>query len=263
MGLRYFMSQEDFAEQLAQLEPGANQIEYELFYSLKHGLNYVPLNPIYFKGKFRKQFDYCPLLGSIKRRRTFSGIRTLYRWLIVQKHIDLTSPLRCLEIGSHEGQSASFFLRFILQNPQSKLTCVDPWYKSSWCRTDPTCLAYEDIFDYNMKSIDKQGQVSKFRGTGKQFYKSNEFKEYDFVYIDDNHEYEGQLLNLDNIVPRVQKGGVIIFDDVEGRYCDPNDKNAGHHWTDPVKKAIDDWIKVNPNKLQCIHSWYQRVYIVL
>jgi predicted O-methyltransferase YrrM len=240
------------------------EMEAEAFHALKHGLTYVPFKHIELKGKVRKQLDYCPLLGSIKRRRTFNGIRTLYKWLITQKHLDLDLPLRCLEIGSHEGQSASFFLRYILKNPHSTLTCVDPWYKSSWCRTEPTTLAYEDIFDYNMKNIDKLNQVTKFRGTGKQFYKSTEFQEsYDFVYVDDNHEYEGQLLNLDNLVPRIRRGGFIIFDDVEGKYADPLDKNAGYHWTDPVKKAIEDWIKVNPQKLRCIHSWYQRIYIVL
>lgn len=195
------------------------------------------------KGKDRKlSYNYDNNL--FKRKRTFCGIRCLHKWNIIEQHIDINSKLTCLEIGSHEGQSAMYFLKNILINPLSKLICVDPFYKSSWSRTDATVINYEDIFNLNISNNDKNKQINKYIGTNKEFYNSDLFKNtmIDIVYIDDNHTYESTTLNINNIYPKLSKGGIMIFDDYDGDYCDPNDKNAGHHWTDPVKKAVDEFI---------------------
>ena len=195
------------------------------------------------KGKDRKlSYNYDNNL--FKRKRTFCGIRCLHEWNIIEQHIDINSKLTCLEIGSHEGQSAMYFIKNILINPLSKLICVDPFYKSSWSRTDATVINYEDIFNLNISNNDKNKQINKYIGTNKEFYNSDLFKNtmIDIVYIDDNHTYESTTLNINNIYPKLSKGGIMIFDDYDGDYCDPNDKNAGHHWTDPVKKAVDEFI---------------------
>lgn len=36
-------------------------------------------------------------------------------------------PVRCLEIGSHEGRSALWIVQHLLSHPDSTLTCIDPW----------------------------------------------------------------------------------------------------------------------------------------
>ena len=191
-----------------------------------------------------RRLCYNYKLNLFKRQKTFCGIRCLSNWNIIYNTIDVTKPITCLEIGSHEGQSAMYFLKNILVNPLSKLICVDPFYKNSWSRTDPSVINYEDIFNINISNNDKNNQIHKFVGINKDFYKSTKYQQMniDVAYIDDNHTYESTKLNIESIYPKLKQGGIMIFDDYDGDYCDPNDKNAGHHWTDPVKKAVDEFL---------------------
>ena len=193
------------------------------------------------KGKDRK-IDYCEELNLFKRPRTFNGIRSMIHWKYIADHIDLTKQLTCLEIGSHEGQSAMYFLKNILINPKSTLTCVDPFFKSSWSRTNQSIINYEDIWDLNKSNNDKNDQLIKYIGLNNDYYKTNTFNNttFDIIYIDDIHTYESTILNIKECIPKLKIGGIIIFDDYDGNYCDPNDPNAGFHWTEPVMKAIHD-----------------------
>jgi predicted O-methyltransferase YrrM len=210
------------------------------------------------KGKIRR-LHYNQELNLYKRRRTFCGIRCLIHWKILKKHINLNKILNCIEIGSHEGQSATYFLKHILTNKKSTLVCVDPWFKSSWSRTDPSVINYEDIFDLNMDNNDLNNQIIKYTGTNDQYYLLDRFKQkkIDIAYIDDIHTYESTKLNIEMLYPQMKKNGIMIFDDYDGDYCDPNDKNAGHHWTDPVKKAVDEFIKDHRNDIKIIFQEYQ------
>ena len=126
------------------------------------------------KKKDRK-LHYNEAINVYKRRRTFDGIRCLSKWLIIKDHINLKRKLNCLEVGSHEGQSSTFFLNYILLNPKSKLLCCDPWLKSHWIKNDPLGICYEDIFNYNMKKNDKHKQVKKFRGYNHDLYEKKWF----------------------------------------------------------------------------------------
>jgi len=206
-----------------------------------------------------RQVCYNDELNLFKRKRTFCGIRCLNHWKCIGDHIDLTNKLTAIEIGSHEGQSAMYFLKNILINPESKLFCIDPWFKSSWSITDHSVLNYEDIFDLNKSNNDKNDQLIKYKGLNKDYYKTDEFKklEIDIAYVDDIHTYESTKLNIDKLFPKLKIGGIIIFDDYDGKFCDPNDPNAGYHWTDPVKKAVDEFIYYNINDIEVIFNNYQ------
>lgn len=215
-------------------------------------------NSLLIKDKYRR-VSYNYDLNLFKRKKTFCGIRCLNNWNIIEKYINTNNKLTCLEIGSHEGQSAMYFLKNILKNPLSKLYCVDPFYKSSWSRTDPSVINYEDIFNLNISNNDKNKQINKYIGLNKDFFNTKLFDNIviDIAYIDDNHTYESTKLNIKYIYPKLRIGGILIFDDYDGNYCDPTDKNAGHHWTDPVKKAVDEFISQYNNKIDVIFKEYQ------
>ena len=210
------------------------------------------------KGKDRKM-DYCEELNLFKRPRTFNGIRCLNQWKCIADHIDLNNELTCLEIGTHEGQSAMYFLKNILINPESKLICIDPFFKSSWSRTDPSVLNYEDIFDLNKSNNDKNDQLIKYIGLNSDYYKTNTFNNttFDIIYIDDIHTYESTILNIKKCIPKLKMGGIIIFDDYDGQYCDPTDPNAGFHWTEPVNKAINDSSLIET--MEVVYEEYQLI----
>jgi len=210
------------------------------------------------KGKERR-IEYCEELNLYKRPRTFNGIRCLNKWTCIADHIDLNNELTCLEIGTHEGQSAMYFLRNILINPKSTLTCVDPFFKSSWSRTDPSIINYEDIWDYNKSNNDFNDQLIKYTGLNSDYYKTKTFNDttFDIIYIDDIHTYESTMLNIKQCIPKLKNGGIIIFDDYDGKYCDPNDPNAGYQWTEPVMKAIDDSSLIDT--MEIVYKEYQLI----
>ena len=75
------------------------------------------------KNKLR-QLHYCYDLNLYKRRRTFSGIRCLDKWKILNGYIDLNKKLNCLEVGSHEGQSSTYFLKRAVELIQQPLEII-------------------------------------------------------------------------------------------------------------------------------------------
>jgi predicted O-methyltransferase YrrM len=216
----------------------------------------------HFKGKNRK-LHYCEKYNVVKRSRTFDGLRCLPRsWGCLQNFLDLNGPLNCVEIGSHEGQSATYFLKEVLKHKDSKLTCVDPWIKSHWLKRDPTGLCYEDIFDLNMELNDKDKQVKKFSGLNSDYYKTKEFKKqvFDIAYIDDIHTYESTCLNIKELYPRIIEGGIMIFDDYDfENYSEmwADTPSAGVQCTEPVKKAVDEFLEREKDNVEIIFQEYQ------
>jgi len=220
------------------------------------------------KGKPRR-LSYNKDLNLYKRQRTFDGIYHLGNWEVISKHIDVNKPLKCLEVGTHEGQSSMYFLKNILKNPKSKLLCCDPWIKSHWLNLNPSNLCYEDVFDFNVKNNIKLGsknKLKKYRGKNSDLYKENWFKsknnKYDIIYIDDIHTYESTKLNIENGFPKLKVGGIMIFDDYDKNFAiygpDKNGKDAAF-WCDPVKKAVDELLKKEKNNIEIVFQEYQMI----
>ena len=193
------------------------------------------------KGKSRR-LHYNKDLNLYKRQRTFDGIHHLVHWSVIPKHIDVNKQLKCLEVGSHEGQSAMYFLKNILKHPHSELLCCDPWIKSHWLNLTPSNLCYEDVFDFNIKNNINAGsyKINKYRGKNNQLYKEDWYQSddntYDIIYIDDIHTYESTKLNIANGFPQLKVGGIMIFDDY-----DANDRPLFISMEDPeMEYTVDE-----------------------
>lgn len=63
-------------------------------------------------------------------------------------------PVRCLEIGSHEGRSAVWMAQRLLSHPSATLTCIDPW-------PNP---AAEQRFDANIAETGRANDRRQLRG---------------------------------------------------------------------------------------------------
>ncbi len=220
------------------------------------------LNQIVIKDKPR-QVVYNKELNVYKRKRTFSGIVHLHHWSILNDYIDVNKPLHCLEIGSHEGQSTIYFLKHLLKHEKSSLLCCDPWIKSHWLNLHPTNLRYEDLFDFNIMNNDGQTQITKYRGLNTDLFKEEWFSEtlYDIIYIGGGHAYKHALENINNCFPKLKSGGIIIFDDYDKHFADYDIDEAGK-WCDPVKQAVDEFIK-KTNNIKIIHQLYQIIILKL
>ncbi len=196
-----------------------------------------------------RTIHYNKEFNIIKRARTFDGLYHLPKWSVIENYIDFSKPINCLEIGTHEGQSTTFFLnKYLTQNKNSKLLCCDPFYVSHWNNLSNTALCYKDILLENLKN-DINNQVSLFTGTGKDLYKNELFintKNYDLIYIDDNHSYNNTILNIENCWDKLGIGGIIIFDDYNEEHAN-YDYDEAKGWCEPVRNAINDSI-FNSNK---------------
>ena len=212
-----------------------------------------------------RQLHYNEEYNIVKRARTFDGLYHLPKWSIIEKYIDFSKPINCLEIGTHEGQSTTFFLnKYLKQNKNSKLLCCDPFYISHWNNLSINALCYKDILLENLKN-DINNQVSLFTGTGKDLYKNEVFintKKYDLIYIDDNHSYDNTVLNIKNCWDKLDIGGIIIFDDYNEEYATYDNEEA-KRWCEPVRNAINDTIFNSDKIYDLLLDDYQLIIIRL
>ena len=87
----------------------------------------------------------------IRRKRTFNGLRCVRFWDKPLKRFMSKNRknLKVLEIGSHEGQSTSWFFQHIINNhPSNEMICVDPRFISHWGG-----ISYYDILEKRVKVI--------------------------------------------------------------------------------------------------------------
>jgi predicted O-methyltransferase YrrM len=225
----------------------------------------VPKDTVEIKNKTR-QLLYNQDLNLYRRKRTFDGIIHLKHWNILNKYIDFEKPLNCLEIGTHEGQSAMYFLKYILKNPNSRLLCCDPFIKSHWLNLNPTNLCYEDVLDYNVKINNGENKIIKYRGLNTALFKETWFqdKTFDIIYIDDDHTYEHTLENIKNCFPKLKSGGVMIFDDYDAKYYIENKENDdGAKFCYPVHRAVNEFIDKEQDHIKIIHKLYQIIIMKL
>ena len=86
-----------------------------------------------------------------------------YIYLIFKKKKNQINSV--LEIGSYEGQSASFFLKYF---PNIKISCVDIWKNQNLNYKNVDFNNIEKRFDKNLE--DYKNQVTKYKGTSKNFF---------------------------------------------------------------------------------------------
>lgn len=108
-----------------------------------------------------------------------------------------------LEIGSHEGRSAKWFLDNILTHQTSSITCVDTFPHK----------VLESRFDHNMRNTGRSSNVLKIKGDSKEVLKLLRRDNYDIVYIDGSHAAEDVYSDARLSWELLKKDGVIIFDD--------------------------------------------------
>jgi len=124
------------------------------------------------------------------------------------------SKINALEIGSYEGRSAIFFMKYF---NKINLICVD-----TWLGTDEEMhkkidfKKIENNFDYNIKSY--KNNITKYKDTSDNFFKLNINKNFDFIYIDGCHKYETVLSDAQSAFRLLNKGGFILFDDFNWFY---------------------------------------------
>lgn len=143
-------------------------------------------------------------------------------------------PVRCLEIGSHEGRSAVWITQQLLSHPSATLTCIDPW---------PSPVA-ESRFDANIAQTGRASQVRKLKVDSWQAFAALP-PGFDLIYVDGHHEGRHVLEDAIWAIRLLKVGGLLIFDDYPYQ-------PAGV--TQPPQPAIDAFLLLWSDCLTVLHQ---------
>tara|TARA_B100001093_G_scaffold516086_1_gene594018 strand:- start:5842 stop:6432 length:591 start_codon:yes stop_codon:yes gene_type:complete len=169
----------------------------------------------------------------------------------LHKYLNKKSKYNILEIGSFEGLSACFFSDNFLDNKESSLDCVDPFYISGTVEGITTqCVNANTInlFKENIKKSKNSNKIKHHRSTSDVFFNNNN-KMFDFIYVDGNHEPKYIENDIKNSLKFINNNGIIWFDDYGG-----NTTNEGK-----IRYWFDKFLKFQKNNynFEIIHKNYQ------
>ncbi len=161
----------------------------------------------------------------------------------VLEFVNPTCAMRILEIGCFEGMSACFFSDVLLDDPNSTLTCVDPFDEGDMITT--VIKDTEIRFRKNIQHSRHFDKVHVFKMTSDTFFASNVHL-YDFIY--GSHEPPPQILkDLENSFQVLKTNGIVWMDDYMGGV--ENDRT--------IQRTIDSFVEKNKAFLNVVHVGYQ------
>ena len=165
------------------------------------------------------------------------------------KYVDINKKLVILEIGNFEGLSSCFFSDLYLNHEDSKLYCVDPYFKSGTIEGITTkCVDEntENIFIENIKKSKNYNKILKNKMTSDTFFSNNTII-FDIIYVDGCHEPNYIEKDISNVFKYTKKNSIIWFDDYGG-----NTTNEG-----PIKYFMDKFLNKYKNRFKILYTGYQ------
>ena len=221
------------------------------FLSLKIIFHYLYVQ-IFIKKKIslkykNKKINFIKIWKNLNFQQRDFFTNNINSWLyIFDKYYLFNKKLIALEIGSYEGRSSFFLLKFI---KKIKLTCVD------------TFKPFHELKEYNKKKFNKiyknfKANTSKYskkllvvKNTSEYFFKNNK-KKFDFIYVDGSHKYKDVLYDAKKAFIHLNNNGIIIFDDFL--------------WEIDSKKklpinALMEFLNENIDKLKILYVDYQLI----
>ncbi len=150
-----------------------------------------------------------------------------------------------LEIGCFEGLSSVFFADNFINNPQSSLTCVDPFLTIDNNDHKEFLINNEELnFNYNISHCNNIDKIQIYKITSDEFFKINN-KTYNVIYIDGCHEPSYIMRDMENSFNVLEKNGIMWMDDYRG----------GDGIT--IKKTMEDFLIKYNGLYDIIHVGYQ------
>lgn len=165
-------------------------------------------------------------------------------WATALEQFPNDRPTRILEIGSYEGRSTIFFLRFL---PASTIVCVDP-FEDPTARRAGTPQSQRQRFDANVAEFGNRVTVMPTTSVSALARLTEDDAEFDLVYIDGSHDRDPVLIDSLLSWPLVRRGGLVIWDDYEWRRELPSESRPQH--------AID-WFLASHKDAEALHFAYQ------
>ncbi len=170
---------------------------------------------------------------------------------------ELPDNLTMIEIGSFAGESTELFIR---SGKVKKIICIDPWSDKIYF---PMRLTGNAVFmsfqnriaklKYELDSLPEIVVSRRLSSDAAPLLKDNE---YDFIYIDGDHSYNGVKEDINNYLPKLKLDGILAGHDYyPNKYF--TDKRFISIFPD-VPKCVDELIG-EPDKVYTDTSWLKSV----
>ena len=158
------------------------------------------------------------------------------------KELGDNSNKTMIEIGSFVGESTVLFAQSF-----KEVIAIDP-FLADYDPADPTSYLFEfkNVYQTYLERTGEHQNIKTIVSTSNDALDQLKGQEFDFVYIDGLHTYDGVKTDITNYLPLVKKGGVIGGHD----YTD----NTEYKHLDGVKKAVDEMLGT-PDKVFGDNSW--------
>jgi len=159
--------------------------------------------------------------------------------------LDTSKENKMLEIGCFEGLSSVFFADNFMDNPNSSLTCVDPF--STINNNDHKQFLQnneETNFDFNISICKKSDKIIIKKITSDIFFENNN-QTYNFIYIDGCHEPDFIKRDMENSFNILEKNGIMWMDDYDG--------GDGIQ----IKNTMNSFLETYKGQYELIHKGYQ------
>lgn len=163
----------------------------------------------------------------------------------LDKFLDKSKENKILEIGCFEGLSSVFFANHFLYNPNSRLTCIDPFLTINNNDHSNFLLNNEEQnFDFNISRCKNLNKITIHKITSDFFFENNN-QTYNFIYIDGCHESDFIKRDMENSFNILEKNGIMWMDDYGG--------GDGIQ----IKNTMDAFLQKYNGQYHLIHRGYQ------
>jgi glycosyltransferase involved in cell wall biosynthesis/predicted O-methyltransferase YrrM len=200
-----------------------------------------PMDEVYKRGWSRLAQDRKTLSEKMRGMKDMSEMTYTNDWFLrridnFRSHIgDFSSrPVRCLEIGSFEGQSANWIVENFCGHPESSLTCVDPFTGS----VEHSDEEKEGLFErFTRNTADNALKIRVIREASSTALRRlvDSGEKFDFIYVDGDHHRDAVAEDAELAHLLLVPGGLLAFDDYTWG-------TGMASWQRP-QDAIDDFLK--------------------
>jgi predicted O-methyltransferase YrrM len=178
-----------------------------------------------------------------------------------------SAPLHVLEVGSYEGGSTVWFLRYLLSHPHSTITCLDNWSlddgSSVFSRFLHNIQATGSEHKVNIMKGDSVESFAKLIVDGKNQY-------YDFAYVDGSHFVTDALLDIGLAWRLLKARGLLIIDDVNWQEFESSNEDmscavfsglseVNNTGTLAMAPAVMGYLSSLPGGVEVLHCGHQIV----
>lgn len=158
--------------------------------------------------------------------------------------------LNYLQIGAYKGDASYWLFKRVLTDPTCRLTDIDCWdlQPIGTYMKGSTQELLEIERTYDEKIAPYKDRISKNKTLSKEWLLNNRSEQYDFIYIDGNHNPQATMVDGVLAWDLLKVGGIIAFDDYLW------DHPFGEHFN--PKPAIDMFMHMYRNESQIIlNNW--------